>query len=734
MKITKLMLLGFILLQAFIGSVHGVFDPRDTRQIAIDIDTTLTTCCATLQSDFNGTFTTLKALGDLIAFSIECTPVLITQAMVGTTGFVITQSGVYQLSQNIVFSPVAAASAITINASNVVLDLQCFSITQGNATLAVNGVSIGANQTNITINSGLISGMTGNGINISSGVSNVIIMDTHVLLSRYGIFCNGTSPAPILTMIVSGVDLLGNGTGASFNFCKECQINDSAIIKSTSAGLEFVSSFSNRVNSCTIGDTQASVGNAFGVRAVSGGDNRFENCLIDNTSAVATFTAAGISFDAFESNDIIANNQISNTTAPVGARPFGITVASTFTSINTNMLPNITGTIAVNSLEWTPDGRYLAAASGSVSGGTITVYEFNGNIMSIAAFSDTNAQAVSWSPDGSYLATGDIAGPAVLAVYQFNGSSLVLKASVNPGAGGINAVDWSPNGRFIAIGTASSPEVSVYEFDGTALVLITTFVNTGAVNSVNWSPDSQYLAIGSSAAVNQIKVLKFNGVNLTLSAQFAHGANVNSVNWSPDGRKIVIGGAESPVFDVRVLNFTGASLVNLASFDHGAVVHSVRWSPDQQFIVLGATASGGSDVQALRFNGNSLTIVSSFNNGATVQAVSWAPGSNLIAIGGNPTGASVIIRLLNALQFPAGTIIRNNLIINTNGPALAAGVPGVSTGVGLSASSASSLIIQNIAFNNDLNYNSVTNIFQQFLANTQSQNPSLIANLSFPPL
>jgi hypothetical protein len=95
---------------------------------------------------------------------------------------------------------------------------------------------------------------------------------------------------------------------------------------------------------------------------------------------------------------------------------------------------------------------------------------------------------------------------------------------------------------------------------------------------------------------------------------------------------------------------------------------------------------------------------------------------------------NTVVSILSGLQFPSGTIIRNNLITLTNGPALATGLPGVSTGRGLSASSSSNLIIQNIAFANDINYVFVDNVFTQYVVNTSNSVPSFIANLSFPPL
>lgn len=726
-----------------IAQLYATFDPRDTRQIVIDIDTTLITCCTTLQNDFTGTFTSLAALESLIGTG--CSPVLITQAMVGTTGFVITQSGVYQLASNIVFNPIAPASAITINASNVLFDLTCFSITQGNVTAGVNAISIG-NKTNVTVHNGAIMAMTGDGITVAAGASNISLADIEIILSgAHGIFFNGTSGNPIITIMLVGLELLSNGTGITLSSGQQGTITECSILNSAHAGIEFINSFSNKVNECTVADTQAVNDSAVGISAVMGGNNSFINCLIDNTSTTVTAStsnAVGVLLGATENNDVIMNNQISNTITASNARPFGIQMSYTFTALSNSGLPGVTDgsgvTAVVNAVDWTTNGRFLATGSGTAASGLASVYEFTGNALTfVSSIAQSGVTSVSWSPDGSFLAAGDKSAAPSLCTYSFNGTSLAVAAPAVTFAAGnfVNAVNWSLDGRFIALGLTTATQVSVYEFSNTpapgTLTAVTTAATT-AVTALDWSPDGNFLAIGNTT---QVIVYRFDGQTLTQVAAFTHGAAVNSVNWSLDGRFIAMGGAESGGIDVRVLNFTGAALTQVASFDHGAAVQSVNWSPDAQYVALGGTTSGGFDTQVLLFTGNSLLLVSSFSNGATVNTIEWSPLGNVLAIGSSPVGVTnSVIRILSGLQFPSGTIIRNNIITLTNGPALAVGLTGVSIGRGLSASSSSNLIIQNTAFANDVNYVFVDNVFRQYVANTSSPVPTLIANLSFPPL
>lgn len=740
MKVKKLGLLSFILIQMVLKT-YGMSDEL-TRQIVIDIDITLTECCATLESNFNGTFTVLSNFGNLITAVSKCSEFFITQAQVGTTGYTITTPGIYQLSSDIIFNPTTSGTAaITINTSNVTLDLQGFSLIQNNSTSETIGIECKFNTSDITIRNGAIVGVTG------SGVSNSIVvgsLNSDITITNLQIIAPGALGIHLAStnnFFISGVEVLGTTTGISLNTVNGGQISGSSIIQSTACGISLVTSFSNIISNCVIADTSSAASNAAGISAVTGGNNRIESCWIDNITTSLTSasnSAVGILLGSTESSDIILNNQVSNCTTSGSAFPFGIQMQYVFTTLSSTGQPSVSGTVQVNDVAWSSNGHYLAAAAGTGGAGTITVYEYaNAVFTQIAQITDNNAQAVVWSPDGTYLATGDSSGPT-LNVYLFNGTSLQLQASLTAD-GDISSVDWSSNGRFIAIGTGTGPQIEVYEFTGSSLVSVATFTPTpsATVESVNWSPNGQYLAYGSaSATTNQIGVLFFNGATLTLVAEMSHGATVQSVNWSPKGQYLAIGGAEGTgPFDVRVLNFTGSALTIVASFDHGATVHSVNWSPDGQYVALGANTSAAVNARVLQFTGSSLVDVSNFDNASTtIESIQWSPEGNVLAYGSSPTAADLTIGVLNGLQFPSGSIIRNNLITTVNGPALATGVPGVSSGCGLSASSATNLIIQNTAFANDRNYQFVTNVFQQYVANTQSQSPSLIANLSFPPL
>ena len=191
------------------------------------------------------------------------------------------------------------------------------------------------------------------------------------------------------------------------------------------------------------------------------------------------------------------------------------------------------------------------------------------------------------------------------------------------------------------------------------------------VPAATWSPDGQLLAITSST--NALGVYKFSGTSLqllTITAPFAGSGPLN-VSWSADGNYLAVTSGSAGPATLTILKFNETSLTT-------------------QFT---APLTGGG---SFAFN----------------QGLQWSPTGNVLALG------SLNVEYIYAgFNFPSGTLIQNNKLSNIRGPALPAGQPGVSSGRGLSASSATNLIVHNTAFDNDLNYVFVNNIFEQFVAN-----------------
>ncbi len=701
---------------------YATFDPRMTRDIVIDIDTTLTTCCAQIEVNFEGTFTTIAHIESLLQPEI-CAARFIGQADVGTTGFTITSSGVYKLSQNIIFNPVGSAAAITINADNVLLDLQCFTITQGNTAANVDGIAISANLSSIIVHNGKIKKFTRDGIRVASGVTNVAYANITIQNCLYGIFCLGTNISPIEDMQALELDLLNNSTGISLTFVNRAAISESVFFGNAHAGIELITSFSNNIDSCSIEETGAANGSAFGVSMINGGNNRVQNCYIDGVSTNDTFSgnsAVGILLGAIENDDLILNNQISNCTTTSNAQPFGIEMLYTTTNILSNSgLPVVTGSGDTTSVVWSPNDRYLAVAGATLD--TVQVFEFANNTLKLIA-QVTQAGItgdLAWSPDGQFLASTD--GATLLRIYQFDGASLVLRGTFTGTSNVESGFSWSHNGKYIALGSTAAPaqcEIVKVSINGDSVILTSVTLVTGG-DLATWSFDDEFIALRAGGVV---QVYAFNGNSLTLVASFSAPGLLN-LQWSPNGKYIAFASTS-----IGVLLFNGTSLTLVASFASGA--NAVKWSSDGNYIATDAGVSGV--VRVLQFVGNALINIESIASGGSPQHTpAWNNSGTIIAVDSGPVGTNA--QLYSGLQFPSGSLLQNNEISNVNGPALSTNLPGISSGRGLSASSANNLILQNTGFDNDSNYVFVNNVFEQFVANV-SQEPSLLSNISFPPL
>ncbi|GAA4484138.1 hypothetical protein GCM10023191_006850 [Actinoallomurus oryzae] len=271
----------------------------------------------------------------------------------------------------------------------------------------------------------------------------------------------------------------------------------------------------------------------------------------------------------------------------------------------------------VNSVAWSPDGRFLAAAADvgyvwdTADGGLRTTLMAPGAVV----------KAVSWSPDGRRLATsGD-------AVHIWDPATGELRTTLAP-SGTRGNVAWSPDGRWIA---ACGREGRVRIWDAaTGELRHSLLSHPYPGKAVAWSPDGQRIAATSSYE----EVLIWDPVTGEEIGSFFADKNdtpIGAVAWSPDGQRIAgvsNGGAHlfvwdtaapSPKFSVRVRKL--ASVAWSPAGDRFATGHTHQiinlWDPATGDVTR--TLAGHIAARSLTFR---------------TMPVAWSPDGRLLASGG----------------------------------------------------------------------------------------------------
>jgi len=179
--------------------------------------------------------------------------------------------------------------------------------------------------------------------------------------------------------------------------------------------------------------------------------------------------------------------------------------------------------------------------------------------------------SVNWSPCGRYLAIGGQVptSPANdITVFRFDGSSLSLTAAKDYGTV-VDSVNWSPCGKFLAVGgngplTPAANDVTVFGFDGASLSFTATAAYGTRVFSVNWSPCGTVLAVGGDNPLpnSDEKIKVFSVMNAPTNCIIDGNKASNSSSNGDIGRGVGIAGLCGNLF-IRniayqnVINITG---------------------------------------------------------------------------------------------------------------------------------------------------------------------------------
>ncbi|MBI2774403.1 hypothetical protein HYX58_00125, partial [Candidatus Dependentiae bacterium] len=199
---------------------------------------------------FNGTFSVLSTLSSAGTFSVlnrldqdNCSPTYITQQTFGPIGgaqtpLTINAPGVYRFASNVVYTPAGAGTqGITINSSNVMLDISCFTFSQQGGVAATDAIRVNSGFNDITIKNGMIANFTSRGITVQSNVQRIVISDTSI------VGCG-----------IRGIELLGGATKSSIvnGAIRNCNILQGLNQSTADRALYMQSCTDFQVTNCTI--------------------------------------------------------------------------------------------------------------------------------------------------------------------------------------------------------------------------------------------------------------------------------------------------------------------------------------------------------------------------------------------------------------------------------------------------------------------------------------------------
>ena len=327
---------------------------------------------------------------------------------------------------------------------------------------------------------------------------------------------------------------------------------------------------------------------------------------------------------------------------------------------------NWTATISdhVIDLAWSPDGRYIAAASVL---GPVTIFEGRGEVIHAFEGHEFGTMSIAWRPDSKVLASAGQDGKIRMwdiatgeATHSLDGGApwvehLAWSVGKEPllasGAGRklklwnavgdlireypdhqstISGLQWKPNVKqlaSIAYGGVmlwdlqQSDAIRRLEWKGSSLVIV-------------WSPDGKHIATGDQDSTVHFWIMS-TGVDLQMTG---YPTKVRELSWDATSHYLATGGGQDvTVWDCSGRGPEGTKPITLTG--HQDFLSVVRFQHHGKLL-----ASGGADglVYVWQLRGSLRSrAVNETTMSAGVTCLVWSPNDQYIAVGDELGGVSV---------------------------------------------------------------------------------------------
>jgi WD40 repeat protein len=238
-------------------------------------------------------------------------------------------------------------------------------------------------------------------------------------------------------------------------------------------------------------------------------------------------------------------------------------------------LPGKEREYSLEQMQWSPDGRYLAAADDR---GAVILWEVatrkRRQLLPIRE-SYYNTVPLAWSPDGLLLATGSSEKEGDLSLWDPTTGE--REATLSGHEYRVTALAWSPDGRTLA--SADGPSTLLWD----VVARKQRAVLDPSRRPFAWSPDGQTLAAAAGKAV----ILWDERTGKPRARLTSHSRAVRRVQWSPDGTAIAASSGEAGMPSLQVAGDPTLSIWQVQTGKPRAVLsdfsdwlYDLAWSPD----------------------------------------------------------------------------------------------------------------------------------------------------------
>jgi WD40 repeat protein len=225
--------------------------------------------------------------------------------------------------------------------------------------------------------------------------------------------------------------------------------------------------------------------------------------------------------------------------------------------------------------------------------------------------------AVQFSPDGRYIATASDDGKVRLWDVSSGRTFGVVADHFDAAL----SLAFSPNGAFLATGGADDSIHLIRVSDQTTLY---TIADTGFIEGLSFSPDGNTLGAALGYFSRELHQFRVSDGQL-MSITHHHWGTVWSVDYSRDGSHVVTAGADGRIllYGVPMWNPT-----DLAGHEGDAI--AAKFSPNSMYVASAGEYEAKLKLHSVATGG----LLYSIDVGAIMHSISFAPDSNLIGIAG----------------------------------------------------------------------------------------------------